>query len=374
MGQLAKPYVTDLKQLLRNDTGRLSEANIAKLRSTIQGIDQLPEVEADCCNTFALGSLQKHRSSRRFMRKGFRQNFLLEDQEGKAMTLEQLLIGKITLVAFFYTRCENPEKCSLTISNLVSLQSRATEIGYGDRFNIAAISYDSFYDKPHVLKQYGEARGLKWNENTKLLRATSDFNELSEFFALNVNFTGSVVNRHAIELYLIDERGTVVKSFERTQMNVDDIIGKIVNRIDTKPDTIFRITSKVKQKAGDAANVLISLFFALLPKCPFCLAAYLSVLGVTGLQISPYFKYLLPIMSILMITNLYSLYKMAIKRSNYLPFILSVSGSSLLIIARYLLQSQKITIVAIIVLLTGVIMNGLPKRFRFWEDKIYTAT
>ena len=44
----------------------------------------------------------------------------LEDQDGARVTFGEFFAGKPSVVAFFYTRCDNPNKCSLTITKLGS--------------------------------------------------------------------------------------------------------------------------------------------------------------------------------------------------------------------------------------------------------------
>ncbi|ALI97724.1 thioredoxin domain-containing protein [Rufibacter tibetensis] len=46
----------------------------------------------------------------------------LEDQNGQKLAFNKFFHRAPTIVAFFYTRCDNPNKCSLTITRLVQLQ------------------------------------------------------------------------------------------------------------------------------------------------------------------------------------------------------------------------------------------------------------
>jgi protein SCO1/2 len=53
----------------------------------------------------------------------------LEDQDGARVKFGEFFTGKPSVVAFFYTRCDNPNKCSLTITKLGRLQRRLAELG-----------------------------------------------------------------------------------------------------------------------------------------------------------------------------------------------------------------------------------------------------
>jgi len=52
-----------------------------------------------------------------------------------------------------------------------------------------------------------------------MLRVTSNFSNISAYFNLGVNFSGPVVNRHVIELFLLDRAGHIIERFERSQIN-----------------------------------------------------------------------------------------------------------------------------------------------------------
>ena len=54
---------------------------------------------------------------------------VVEDQDGVRQPLVDFLGRADTVVAFFYTRCQNPNKCSLTITKLADLQARMLERG-----------------------------------------------------------------------------------------------------------------------------------------------------------------------------------------------------------------------------------------------------
>ena len=46
-----------------------------------------------------------------------------EDQDGRRLTFGECFVGAPTVAVFFYTRCTNPNKCSLTIAKLAQLQA-----------------------------------------------------------------------------------------------------------------------------------------------------------------------------------------------------------------------------------------------------------
>lgn len=135
----------------------------------------------------------------------------LEDQDGDTVRFGDFFVGKPAVVVFFYTRCDNPEKCSLSITKLAGLQ-----VLKGDA-RVAAISYDPLYDTPARLKVYGRNRAIEFGNDVRFFRAPRDFEQLRSWFDLGVNYIGSMVNRHRIELYVLDTNGKIASSFTRMQ-------------------------------------------------------------------------------------------------------------------------------------------------------------
>lgn len=144
----------------------------------------------------------------------------LEDQDGAALTMAELLRERVTVVAFFYTRCENPDKCSATITRLARVQTLA-----GPRVGVAAITYDPGYDTPARLRAYGAARGIRSGPTARLVRCPRQHDALAQSFGLLVGYNGSVVNRHAIELHLVATNGRILATWARVPWDPDEVTG-----------------------------------------------------------------------------------------------------------------------------------------------------
>ena len=54
------------------------------------------------------------------------------------------------------------------------------------------------------------------DEHNRLLRTTHQHESLRAFFSLGVNFVQSIINRHRIEVYVLNARGAVVAAFTLT--------------------------------------------------------------------------------------------------------------------------------------------------------------
>ncbi len=128
----------------------------------------------------------------------------LQDQDGSIFTFSNFFAGHVSIVAFFYTRCENPDKCSLTITNLAKLQQLLGDAPLFADIRLAAVTYDPAFDTPARLKAYGRDRGVHFDERTKFVRTVDDLSPLAAFFSLSVSFGEATVNLHRVELTVLN--------------------------------------------------------------------------------------------------------------------------------------------------------------------------
>jgi protein SCO1/2 len=129
----------------------------------------------------------------------------VEDQKGGKAMLGSRLLGRPAVLAFFYTRCMNPLKCSRTITILAEIAKRAAAEGL--EVGIFGVSYDPVWDTPARLTRYGIDRGMQFAQYVALLRTTDDWDSLREAFKLAVGYGPSTVNRHRIEVLVLDAQG-----------------------------------------------------------------------------------------------------------------------------------------------------------------------
>src|ERR1051325_431229 len=257
----------------------------------------------------------------------------LEDQDGRSLRFGDYFRGKPSVVAFFYTRCDNPNKCSLAITKLAQLQQQL-----GDGVRIAAITYDPLYDLPPRMKLYGENRGFRFSEDARFFRTRGDFDALRSAFDLGVNYIGSTPNRHRIELYVLDARGGVVATFSRMQWDVAAVLAEL------RP-----LASKTRVVRDAALSAIAPLVLALLPKSPLCLAAYLSAFGVSGMQILPHRPWILALSLLFVVVNLLTIFRRSRRTANPFPFALSLVGATVLIAGAALWAPLALTGAALLV-------------------------
>jgi protein SCO1 len=150
----------------------------------------------------------------------------LEDQHGRSETFEGFFCGTPSLIAFFYTRCNSPYKCSLTVTKLGRLQALLEERGLTGSLRLGAITYDPDFDIPKRLATYGTDRNVEFGNDVRFFRTTSrsGFEGLAHYFQLGVGYGPSTVNRHRIELHLLDARGEIAESITRVQWRPEAVL------------------------------------------------------------------------------------------------------------------------------------------------------
>jgi protein SCO1/2 len=199
----------------------------------------------------------------------------------------------------------------------------------------------------------------------RLLRATSGIEPLRRHFDLGVNFVGSLVNRHRIEIYVLDAAGRIAASFARVHWREREVVDRAVALLDEpangssdapqaarapgrqttggtgitafEPDGLVlserqagEPADAVRQRvAGAAAPVfatLASLGVAFFPKCAMCWATYATVFGIAGLERIPYSPWMQPVLAAVILVNLASVWWRSRSTGRMAGFYLAVAG------------------------------------------------
>jgi len=68
----------------------------------------------------------------------------------------------------------------------------------------------------------------------RMLRVIEDNDVLRRHFELGVNFIESLVNRHRIEVYILDAEGRIASSFERIHWDEEQVVARAVEMLQEK--------------------------------------------------------------------------------------------------------------------------------------------
>ena len=81
--------------------------------------------------------------------------------------------------------------------------------------NVAGITYDPAFDRPARLRTYGADRGMAFSAHCRLLRTLGPFDPVRATFELGVGFGPVTVNRHRLDLFVLNPALTAAAQFER---------------------------------------------------------------------------------------------------------------------------------------------------------------
>jgi protein SCO1 len=367
LGPAAKSVLADL-EALRDQPGILSQRlcpDFERALATIRGRDgkhdgccELPEgvraVFSWCREGDAAGSIAQT---------------LFEDQSGARVAFTEFFHGRPTIVVFFYTRCDNPLKCSLTVTKLGRVQELLRERGLGAVIGTAAITYDPGFDSPDRLRSFGERRGVRFDAVHRMLRAVDGMDALRRHFHLGVNFIGSLVNRHRIEAYVLDAQARVVWSFERLRWTEEELVARAAavaneNPLPAGTSTAAGVSARppeVRKRSGELLRALPSLALAFLPKCPVCWATYLSALGLAGLEPVARLTWIQPLLIAAILINVVSVWLRARTTGRMAGACLSMLGALAIIGSRL---GAPIGPVGVMLTLAGSALTALDRGFR----------
>lgn len=285
LGQVDPGIAPMLEQLIENEELGLSAAFKNRLQRTHARIAP-PKEPVSCC-----ADTERWRGLLQLVQANFRTDSLgdlaLEDQEGHECTFGDFLAGCPAVVTFFYTRCDNAGKCSLTVSRLAELQRMLATSGLADRVCLAAFTYDTSYDGPSRLLAYGKNRGFTFGTRARFFRVKGDFSRLKKIFALGVNFAGSIVNHHRIELFILGRNGQPQGTLQRLQWNPSEIIPTLERELAPPTSPLLRFANGLGNFCRTLPGLLPCVAMALLPKCPLCFAAWASAFGFGWMASSP---------------------------------------------------------------------------------------
>ena len=168
-------------------------------------------------------------------RRGRSNSVLLEDHAGDRISFKAFFRGQPSIVAFFYTRCDNPLKCSLTVAKLARVQQLLAAAACSPTGSARRRSPTI---RPSISRQrlraYGQDRGVRMDAGHRLFRAVSGNDAVRDHFGLGVNYVGSLVNRHRIELHILDAQARIAASFERLRWDEREVVAQAVEVLRTE--------------------------------------------------------------------------------------------------------------------------------------------
>jgi protein SCO1/2 len=353
----------------RNGFARKFRKEVDQAFVSIVGSDSLREPNQGACCCKLPSDLGNAHSWSPASRRGCEaiEATIFEDHAANTVTFGEFFRGHPSIVVFFYTRCDNPQKCSLTITKLARLQKLLAAAGLAEQIATAAITYDPAFDVPERLRGYGQGRGVRMDAGHRMLRAIDGVNALRSHFKLGVNFIESLVNRHRIEVYILDVAGRVAASFERIHWSEQEVIDQAVELLKEErrpppPSATAPSTPPGRSSAVlPIVSTLASLAFAFFPKCPVCWGAYLSLFGLVSLERIPYSPWLQAVLIALVLLNLFSVWMRGRATGRTSAFVLAALGAFAILVSRSGLGLDYVGLWGVALTLAGSLLSALNR-------------
>lgn len=159
-------------------------------------------------------------------------NYRLINQDGKTIRLHDYK-GKALLLTFVYTRCQDPNQCTLMSSNFAAIdQQLQKQPELYDKTHLLSISFDPAYDTPKVLRSYGASYTGKYSDENfahwEFASGSADeVKGVAQFFGLRYfqdtpDGTEQVI--HSLRTAVIDPDGKVIKVYRGNDWKPEELL------------------------------------------------------------------------------------------------------------------------------------------------------
>ena len=159
-------------------------------------------------------------------------DYRLINQDGKTIRIRDYK-GKVLLLTFIYTRCQDPNQCTLMSSNFAAIDQelqKQPEL-YG-KTHLLSISFDPVYDTPKVLRSYGAAHTGKYSDETFAhwefaSGSVDEVKGIAKVFGLRYyqdTSSGTEQVIHSLRTAVIGPDGKIVKVYRGNEWKPEELI------------------------------------------------------------------------------------------------------------------------------------------------------
>lgn len=162
-------------------------------------------------------------------------DFGLVNQDGQRIRLSQYR-GKALALTFVYTRCPQPDQCTLMSNNFAAIdQELRKQPEVYEKTHLLTISFDPDYDTPKVLRSYGASHTGRYSDETfqhwEFATGTKDeVKGIAQFFGLRYyqdTSTGDEQVIHSLRTAVIGPDGKVFKLYRGNEWKPEEIVGDL---------------------------------------------------------------------------------------------------------------------------------------------------
>ncbi|HEY8203226.1 MAG TPA: SCO family protein [Pyrinomonadaceae bacterium] len=158
-------------------------------------------------------------------------DFTLVNQDGRPIRLAQYK-GKALALTFVYTRCLQPDQCTLMSNNFAAIDKELQQQPevYA-KTHLLTVSFDPEYDTPKVMRSYGASHTGRYSDETfqhwEFATGTADeVKRIAEYFGLRYikdSSTGEEQVIHSLRTAVIDPNGKLVKLYRNNEWKPAEI-------------------------------------------------------------------------------------------------------------------------------------------------------
>lgn len=155
-------------------------------------------------------------------------------EDGRDLSLHDLMGDKVVLLSFIYSTCNDTNGCPLATAVFYRIKQRLeSEPALSKQLRLVTLSFNPEHDTPAVMREYGEglAGGLDWRFLTTrselLLQPILDQYQqtVQKAFDLQGNFTGTF--SHILRVYLIDKNKRLRNIYSVSFLHPDTLINDV---------------------------------------------------------------------------------------------------------------------------------------------------
>jgi protein SCO1/2 len=156
-------------------------------------------------------------------------NYTLVNQDAKRIRIKNYR-GKALLLTFIYTRCPDPEFCTLMTNNFAQVERQlGQDPDLYAKTHLLSITIDPAYDEPKVLRSYGAAHTERYENETfaHWEFATGDqVKDVAQYFGLTY-FPENDQIKHALRTVIITPDGKVAKIYTGNEWKPEEVVQEL---------------------------------------------------------------------------------------------------------------------------------------------------
>lgn len=162
-------------------------------------------------------------------------DFQLVNQDGKPIHLS-LYAGRALALTFVYTRCPQPDQCTLMSNNFAAIDSvLQKQPDVYAKTHLLTISFDPGYDSPKVMRSYGASHTGRYSDETfqhwEFATGSDDqVKGIAQFFGLRYfhdTESGEDQVIHSLRTAVIGPDGKLVKLYRGNEWKPAEIVSDL---------------------------------------------------------------------------------------------------------------------------------------------------